>query len=78
MQEWPLLVLVCYEIVALLKEKILYGPKKDIKSVICTVCYCVGVDHAVLKQVGEQFLNMRSGTGTVGSKAMYRGGRVHH
>lgn len=38
----------------------------------------VGVDHAMLKQVGEQFLNIRSGAGTVGSKAMYRGGRAHH
>lgn len=47
-------------------------------SVICTVCYCVGVDHDILKQVGEQFLNIRSGTGTVGSKAVYRGGREHY
>lgn len=32
------------------------------------------MDHAVLKQVGEQFLNIRSGAGSVGSKALYRGG----
>lgn len=38
----------------------------------------LGVDHAVLKQVGEQFLNIRSGTGTVGSKAAYRGGELRH
>uniref|UniRef100_A0A672LGT3 Cytochrome b-c1 complex subunit 2, mitochondrial-like n=1 Tax=Sinocyclocheilus grahami TaxID=75366 RepID=A0A672LGT3_SINGR len=38
----------------------------------------LGVDHAVLKQVGEQFLNIRSGTGTVGSKAVYRGGELRH
>uniref|UniRef100_A0A8C2EH12 Ubiquinol-cytochrome c reductase core protein 2b n=1 Tax=Cyprinus carpio TaxID=7962 RepID=A0A8C2EH12_CYPCA len=38
----------------------------------------LGVDHAVLKQVGEQFLNIRSGTGTVGSKAVYRGGEQRH
>lgn len=28
----------------------------------------------VLKQVGEQFLNIRSGSGTTGAKAQYRGG----
>lgn len=38
----------------------------------------LGVDHAVLKQVGEQFLNIRSGTGTVGSKAVYRGGELRN
>ncbi|XP_052466835.1 cytochrome b-c1 complex subunit 2, mitochondrial isoform X1 [Carassius gibelio] len=38
----------------------------------------LGVDHAVLKQVGEQFLNIRSGTGTLGSKAVYRGGELRH
>ncbi|KAM4525253.1 cytochrome b-c1 complex subunit 2, mitochondrial isoform 1-T1 [Odontesthes bonariensis] len=36
----------------------------------------IGVNHAVLKQVGEQFLNIRSGTGTTGAKAQYRGGEV--
>ncbi|KAG1936021.1 cytochrome b-c1 complex subunit 2, mitochondrial isoform X1 [Pimephales promelas] len=38
----------------------------------------LGVDHDILKQVGEQFLNIRSGAGTVGSKAVYRGGEVRH
>lgn len=33
-----------------------------------------GVDHTVLKQVGEQFLNIRSGSGATGAKAQYRGG----
>lgn len=28
----------------------------------------------MLKQVGEQFLNIRSGSGTTGAKAQYRGG----
>ncbi|KAL0983911.1 hypothetical protein UPYG_G00134660 [Umbra pygmaea] len=36
----------------------------------------LGVDHNVLKQVGEQFLNIRSGMGTTGSKTLYRGGEV--
>lgn len=36
-----------------------------------------GVDHAVLKQVGEQFLNIRSGAGTTGAKAQYRGGEMN-
>ncbi|XP_042560701.1 cytochrome b-c1 complex subunit 2, mitochondrial isoform X2 [Clupea harengus] len=36
----------------------------------------LGVDHTILKQVGEQFLNIRSGMGTAGSKAQYRGGEV--
>uniref|UniRef100_A0A8B9KCM6 Cytochrome b-c1 complex subunit 2, mitochondrial n=1 Tax=Astyanax mexicanus TaxID=7994 RepID=A0A8B9KCM6_ASTMX len=36
----------------------------------------LGVDHAVLKQVGEQFLNIRSGTGTAGSNAVYHGGEL--
>uniref|UniRef100_A0A1A8FAV9 Ubiquinol-cytochrome c reductase core protein IIb n=1 Tax=Nothobranchius korthausae TaxID=1143690 RepID=A0A1A8FAV9_9TELE len=36
----------------------------------------LGVDHAVLKQVGEQFLNIRSGAGTLGAQARYRGGEI--
>ncbi|XP_039991462.1 cytochrome b-c1 complex subunit 2, mitochondrial isoform X2 [Xiphias gladius] len=36
----------------------------------------LGTDHAVLKQVGEQFLNIRSGAGTSGAKAQYRGGEI--
>ncbi|XP_040885470.1 cytochrome b-c1 complex subunit 2, mitochondrial isoform X2 [Toxotes jaculatrix] len=36
----------------------------------------LGIDHAVLKQVGEQFLNIRSGAGTTGAKAQYRGGEI--
>ncbi|XP_033974768.1 cytochrome b-c1 complex subunit 2, mitochondrial isoform X1 [Trematomus bernacchii] len=36
----------------------------------------LGVDHEVLTQVGEQFLNIRSGTGTMGAAAQYRGGEV--
>uniref|UniRef100_A0A3P9IH88 Ubiquinol-cytochrome c reductase core protein 2b n=1 Tax=Oryzias latipes TaxID=8090 RepID=A0A3P9IH88_ORYLA len=36
----------------------------------------LGVDHEVLKQVGEQFLNIRSGVGSAGAKAQYRGGEV--
>ncbi|MFT7817685.1 cytochrome b-c1 complex subunit 2, mitochondrial isoform X2 [Arapaima gigas] len=34
----------------------------------------LGVDHAVLKQVGEQFFNVRSGTGAISTKAQYCGG----
>ncbi|KAI3365585.1 hypothetical protein L3Q82_010670, partial [Scortum barcoo] len=36
----------------------------------------LGIDHTVLKQVGEQFLNIRSGLGTTGAKAQYRGGEI--
>ncbi|XP_035521256.1 cytochrome b-c1 complex subunit 2, mitochondrial isoform X2 [Morone saxatilis] len=36
----------------------------------------LGVDHTVLKQVGEQFLNIRSGAGSTGATAQYRGGEV--
>ncbi|KAK9530610.1 hypothetical protein VZT92_012101 [Zoarces viviparus] len=36
----------------------------------------LGVDHAVLTQVGEQFLNIRSGAGTTGATAQYRGGEI--
>nr|XP_046234198.1 cytochrome b-c1 complex subunit 2, mitochondrial isoform X2 [Scatophagus argus] len=36
----------------------------------------LGVDHTILKQVGEQFLNIRSGAGTTGAKAQYRGGEI--
>ncbi|XP_068610446.1 cytochrome b-c1 complex subunit 2, mitochondrial [Brachionichthys hirsutus] len=36
----------------------------------------LGVDHTVLKQVGEQFLNIRSGAGTAGAAAQYRGGEI--
>ena len=31
--------------------------------------------HPVLKQVAEQFLNMRGGLGLPGAKARYRGGK---
>uniref|UniRef100_A0A8C7YPT8 Ubiquinol-cytochrome c reductase core protein 2b n=1 Tax=Oryzias sinensis TaxID=183150 RepID=A0A8C7YPT8_9TELE len=60
------------------------------KNALCNSLYCpdhmVGniqsehvslcVDHDVLKQVGEQFLNIRSGAGSAGAKAQYRGGEV--
>ncbi|XP_034294708.1 cytochrome b-c1 complex subunit 2, mitochondrial [Pantherophis guttatus] len=36
----------------------------------------LGVSHADLKQVGEQFLNIRSGAGMAGEKAKYRGGET--
>ncbi|KAM4632632.1 cytochrome b-c1 complex subunit 2, mitochondrial [Discoglossus pictus] len=36
----------------------------------------LGVSHSVLKQVGEQFLNIRSGSGSVGGKAQYRGAEI--
>ncbi|KAM8837746.1 cytochrome b-c1 complex subunit 2, mitochondrial [Spinachia spinachia] len=36
----------------------------------------LGVDHAVLTQVGDQFLNIRSGAGATGASAQYRGGEI--
>ncbi|XP_053550939.1 cytochrome b-c1 complex subunit 2, mitochondrial [Bombina bombina] len=36
----------------------------------------LGVSHSVLKQVGEHFLNIRSGAGSAGVKAQYRGGDI--
>ncbi|XP_048967266.1 cytochrome b-c1 complex subunit 2, mitochondrial isoform X3 [Canis lupus dingo] len=36
----------------------------------------LGVGHPVLKQVAEQFLNMRGGLGLPGAKARYRGGEI--
>uniref|UniRef100_A0A2K6JN41 Cytochrome b-c1 complex subunit 2, mitochondrial n=1 Tax=Rhinopithecus bieti TaxID=61621 RepID=A0A2K6JN41_RHIBE len=36
----------------------------------------LGVSHPVLKQVAEQFLNMRGGFGLSGVKAKYRGGEI--
>ncbi|KAJ6659740.1 hypothetical protein lerEdw1_018455 [Lerista edwardsae] len=36
----------------------------------------LGVSHSDLKQVGEQFLNIRSGSGSAGEKAKYRGGEI--
>ncbi|CAI9537259.1 unnamed protein product [Staurois parvus] len=36
----------------------------------------LGVSHSVLKQVGEQFLNVRSGAGPAAVKAQYRGGEI--
>ncbi|CAD7682154.1 unnamed protein product [Nyctereutes procyonoides] len=36
----------------------------------------LGVSHPVLKQVVEQFLNMRGGLGLPGAKARYRGGEI--
>nr|XP_042709144.1 cytochrome b-c1 complex subunit 2, mitochondrial isoform X4 [Chrysemys picta bellii] len=36
----------------------------------------LGVSHSELKQVGEQFLNIRSGAGSSGVKAQYRGGKL--
>ncbi|CAO2583075.1 Cytochrome b-c1 complex subunit 2, mitochondrial [Lemmus lemmus] len=36
----------------------------------------LGVSHSVLKQVAEQFLNIRGGLGLAGAKAKYRGGEI--
>ncbi|XP_037656861.1 cytochrome b-c1 complex subunit 2, mitochondrial-like [Choloepus didactylus] len=36
----------------------------------------LGVSHPFLKQVAEQFLNMRGGLGLAGAKARYRGGDI--
>lgn len=36
----------------------------------------LGVSHPVLKQVAEQFLNMRGGLGLAGAKTKYRGGEI--
>ncbi|XP_005405111.1 PREDICTED: cytochrome b-c1 complex subunit 2, mitochondrial [Chinchilla lanigera] len=36
----------------------------------------LGVSHPVVKQVAEQFLNMRGGLGLSGAKATYRGGEI--
>uniref|UniRef100_A0A674D8P3 Ubiquinol-cytochrome c reductase core protein 2a n=1 Tax=Salmo trutta TaxID=8032 RepID=A0A674D8P3_SALTR len=36
----------------------------------------LGVNHSVLRQVGEQFLSVRSGAGVAGAKAVYRGGEL--
>lgn len=45
-------------------------------SINFVVNFYSGLDHKVLKQVGEQFLNIRSGVGTTGAKAQYRGGEL--
>uniref|UniRef100_A0A6J0U360 Cytochrome b-c1 complex subunit 2, mitochondrial n=1 Tax=Pogona vitticeps TaxID=103695 RepID=A0A6J0U360_9SAUR len=36
----------------------------------------VGMNHADLKQIGEQFMNIRSGHGSAGEKAKYKGGEI--
>ncbi|NWH85934.1 QCR2 protein, partial [Aegithalos caudatus] len=36
----------------------------------------IGIKHSTLKQVAEQFLNIRSGSGAPGAKAVYRGGEI--
>uniref|UniRef100_A0A8C1NDR2 Cytochrome b-c1 complex subunit 2, mitochondrial-like n=2 Tax=Cyprinus carpio TaxID=7962 RepID=A0A8C1NDR2_CYPCA len=36
----------------------------------------LGVSHAALKQVGEQFFSTRAGAGAAGAKAVYRGGEL--
>ncbi|XP_044516195.1 cytochrome b-c1 complex subunit 2, mitochondrial [Gracilinanus agilis] len=36
----------------------------------------IGIDHSILKQVAEQFLNMRGGLGMSGAKAQYHGGEI--
>lgn len=36
----------------------------------------LGVSHSVLKQVAEQFLNIRGGLGLAGAKAKYNGGEI--
>ncbi|TKC46551.1 hypothetical protein EI555_001839, partial [Monodon monoceros] len=40
------------------------------------VSFEIGVSHPVLKQVAEQFLNMRGGLGLSGAKTKYRGGEI--
>ncbi|XP_064843093.1 cytochrome b-c1 complex subunit 2, mitochondrial [Oncorhynchus masou masou] len=36
----------------------------------------LGVNHSVLRQVGEQLFRVRSGAGVAGAKAVYRGGEL--
>uniref|UniRef100_A0A8D2PBY0 Ubiquinol-cytochrome c reductase core protein 2 n=1 Tax=Zosterops lateralis melanops TaxID=1220523 RepID=A0A8D2PBY0_ZOSLA len=36
----------------------------------------IGIKHSTLKQVAEQFLNIRSGAGAPGAKAVYKGGEI--
>lgn len=36
----------------------------------------LGVKHSMLKQMGEQYLNVRPGAGVPGAKAVYRGGEM--
>uniref|UniRef100_UPI00398E5E0F cytochrome b-c1 complex subunit 2, mitochondrial n=2 Tax=Pristiophorus japonicus TaxID=55135 RepID=UPI00398E5E0F len=38
----------------------------------------LGVNHTVLKQVGEHYFNMRSGTGAAGAAAKFRGGEIRY
>ncbi|TRY95354.1 hypothetical protein DNTS_016027, partial [Danionella cerebrum] len=38
----------------------------------------LGVDHDSVKQIGQQFLNIRSGKGGVCPKAVYHGGELRH
>lgn len=84
MQEWLWLGLVSVKHVYLIKhifyQIIFLQVAGNIKKYILLYSYmhsmCSGVDHDVLKQVGEQFLNIRSGMGTAGTKAQYRGGKT--
>uniref|UniRef100_A0A8D2PA69 Ubiquinol-cytochrome c reductase core protein 2 n=1 Tax=Zosterops lateralis melanops TaxID=1220523 RepID=A0A8D2PA69_ZOSLA len=39
-------------------------------------CCIAGIKHSTLKQVAEQFLNIRSGAGAPGAKAVYKGGEI--
>lgn len=43
--------------------------------IIWSNCCIAGIKHSTLKQVAEQFLNIRSGAGAPGAKAVYRGGK---
>lgn len=43
--------------------------------IIWSNCCFAGIKHSTLKQVAEQFLNIRSGAGAPGAKAVYRGGK---
>lgn len=56
---------------------VLFWMTKRLLSSWCS-SFPSGVDHTVLTQVGEHFLNIRSGTGTTGAAAQYRGGELNH
>lgn len=61
---------------AIMSTKVIYTllSLRTKRSPNARCCSSSGVDHTVLTQVGEQFLNIRSGAGATGAAAQYRGG----
>ena len=57
-------------------QRIIINDQRSMEALMTFFFFSPGVDHTVLTQVGEQFLNIRGGAGSTGAKAQFRGGEL--